>query len=135
MAKKFKFQKNHFELSTDKVEIWQEGLAMSNFQLIRQYSAEKKAQRVAHAALRERKSELLLELKERKASGDKKISTEKVIEAMINLDPEVIRLREERDIAEIQADQYNRILLLYRDMWGAAETMRQHNTAEMRNQI
>lgn len=122
-----------FTLDVDSVERWTSFAGVENRKLIRKWATAKRDLSDAEADLKRRKAEVMEEVQERREAGVK--ITDKTAGTIIDLDAQVIEMRDVRDNLQITIDEHYQTLLLFRDMWSAVPTLRSHNNMMMRAEM
>lgn len=123
---KFRESKEDYALNVNAIERWQDTAGYKNRKLIKRWANKRRELIEVKNRIKKRKSELAEELQERKNTGEK--ITDKMVDILIDSDKEMLELKEERDYLEVDIDEDYQVLLLYRDMWNSAPTLRQSLT-------
>ena len=83
--------------------------------------------------LRVKQSEIALELQEAKDSGELKV-TDKMMSHLIENDKEIQELRREKSLLLVDIEEKYQVILQYRDMWNASNSIRQSVNNNEKNQ-
>lgn len=131
--KGFKENKNDYALNMDTIERWQNDAGYLNRKLIKSWADDKRELVLAEENLRVKQSEIALELQEAKDSGELKV-TDKMMSHLIENDKEIQELRREKSLLLVDIEEKYQVILQYRDMWNASNSIRQSVNNNEKNQ-
>lgn len=135
MIKGLKEKASDYALNMDSIERWQDDAGFRNRVVIKQWANKRRELVTLESLVKERKVEVAEKVQDEKESGAK--ITDKIAQMMIDGDTKLQSLRQERDLLQIDIDELEKIMYLYRDLWNSAPTLRQSlnnmEKAEMRD--